>query len=220
MTALRLTLSQTNLFSPQHLAVSRLPASRPDQGSEPPAGTYPAAEHWMSHTGAAGSAQSHPLISALNVQELPRSQARYSADSKTQCICLREVPSPLRARQQGFEKPKPLKWNTALFAGASLLYRFETGGSHFCMTLYKINSKAEQWKSYYATRIHEPRVRLDFSHKHFTNTSNTRHLKSHGSEFLKSQIGSFFDISIVFSSSFENHKDKKLSGGFYMKAES
>lgn len=30
VTALRLALSQTNLFSPQHLAARRLPASRPD----------------------------------------------------------------------------------------------------------------------------------------------------------------------------------------------
>lgn len=109
MTALRLALSQTNLFSPQHLAASRLPASRPDQGSEPPAGTDPAAEGWTSHTGAAGSAQCDPPISALDVQELPRSQAWYSADSNTQCKRLQEVPPPLQARLQGFEKPKQLK---------------------------------------------------------------------------------------------------------------
>lgn len=38
MTALRLTLSQTNLFSPQHLAASCPPVSRPGRGQQLPQG--------------------------------------------------------------------------------------------------------------------------------------------------------------------------------------
>lgn len=141
MTALRLSLSQTNLFSPQHLAASRPAASRPDRGQNLPQGRA-AAERWKRRPGAAGSAQSDPLISPPHAQELHRPRAWHSADSKTQSLLLQEVPPPLRARQQGLEEPEQLNRNTTLFT--SLLYRFETGDSHFCRALCKINSQAQQ----------------------------------------------------------------------------
>lgn len=160
-------------------------------------------------SGAAGPARSDPPAAALHAQELPRSRPWHSARSKSQHTHLREP------RQQSFEKAKQPKWNTALFAGTSLLSRLEMGGSRFCVTLCKINSRAEQWKSYYATWIREPHVRLDLSHEYFTNISNTRHFKSHESGFLKITNWEFFSTSqSCFQAPLKTTKTRNLLGFF------
>lgn len=70
---------------------------------------------------------------------------------------------------------KTAEMKDVLYSTTSALHSFIAGDSHFITVLYLINSKAEQGKPYYASRIHEPCVRLDLFHEHNTSISNTNH---------------------------------------------
>lgn len=164
MTALRLALAQTNLFSPQHLAASRLPASHPDQGSQAPRGTFLAAEHCIGRVGAASSAWSDPPVSARGDRELPCSHLWGTVDSQVQHTHLRVPPHPQSGRSKASRCQS--SWNEKLLSSLLGFVRVVRVYACFSSILYEINSTAGQWRYYYAPRIHEPRVSLELSHEH------------------------------------------------------